>query len=373
MRVLLWLTVCFLLSGPVSAQPAVDRGVAVQRNDLTIVVPEAFELANVLMFMTDWGQENDPKNYFDQTEYAAAVRDWFGPHRKHPIFAQLNSTDFDNFNNFIGMREGGYPYSFGPAGKLVKTDRYSHWWGAASAPWHFEKHLALIEDFAQVSRFREFYHWQRPFYAAQAAELLRIVDLERMNGWLESRFPTRYNSLTVVFSPLARGNHSASFKTRPDGRDLRIAIAGPYLADLPSLAGGDLSLTRQTFTEIDHGYVNPVSDRHEEAVAAAFSKAHVWRKDAAGFYGKPKLTFNEYMTWGVFLLYVGDHYLPERHAAARTEVIDYMEKRRGFIAFGEFYGALEKLYRDRAEHQNLADLYPGILSWAADRESKARS
>ncbi len=360
----------FFMAFPAAAQSGADRGVSVVQDRLEITVPEAYELANVLIFMTDWAQEN-PRNHFADTEYASAVRAWFEPYRDHQVFRELAQIDFEDFSNFIGMREGAYPFSFDQDGELKKTDRYPYWWSAGSVPWHFETQLETIEDFARISRFREFYRWQRPFYTEQAAEMFRMVDLERVNSWLQTHFPARYDTLTVVISPLGRGRHTASSKERPDGGDLRIAVSGPYLADLPSAAGGDLSLTRQAFTEIDHGYVDPVSDQHEEAIAAVFGKAGVWRKNASSFYGKPQATFNEHMTWAAFLLYVRDHYPPERYAAARAETIDYMQDRRGFIAFGEFYDALERLYHERSNGVTLTDLYPAIIAWAANRQEKA--
>jgi len=51
---------------------------------------------------------------------------------------------------------------------------------------------------------------------------------------------------------------------------------------------------RRAFTEIDHNYVNPVSDNYIADIDEAMSNLGRWYK--GGSYGSPYAAFKEYMT-----------------------------------------------------------------------------
>ena len=54
------------------------------------------------------------------------------------------------------------------------------------------------------------------------------------------------------------------------------------------------------FSEMDHGYVNPISDIYSELIAKNFDLKK-WDKES----GYPEInSFNEYMTWAVYDLFI---------------------------------------------------------------------
>lgn len=121
--------------------------------------------------------------------------------------------------------------------------------------------------------------------------------------------------------------------------------------------------TRIVFTEIDHNYVNPVSDKYIPEIEAAMSNRSLW---AGGphteGYGTPYAVFNEYMTWAVFTLYCYDTYAPEDFAEINRLTERLITKGRGFLRFPEFNRELLKLYQ-ADPGRKIEAYYPAMLNW----------
>ncbi len=136
--------------------------------------------------------------------------------------------------------------------------------------------------------------------------------------------------------------------------------------------GGDLSekvwegfMTRVVFTEIDHNYVNPVSDQYAETIHKIFSDRAFWvKEELTQGYNSPYSVFNEYMTWAVFSIYALEHYDAETFDIVNARVEKQMVEWRGFIKFKEFNRQLLELYRKRPAGQKVYELYPAILEWS---------
>jgi hypothetical protein len=118
------------------------------------------------------------------------------------------------------------------------------------------------------------------------------------------------------------------------------------------------------FTEIDHNYVNPETDKYAKTVDSLFSNRSVWVKPGSSSdnYKSPVSVFNEYMTHAAFCLYVLDSYDPETASFVIDGREQLMVGRRNFIKFKEFNQELIRLHQ---EHKNLklTELYPFILAW----------
>jgi hypothetical protein len=84
------------------------------------------------------------------------------------------------------------------------------------------------------------------------------------------------------------------------------------------------------FSEIDHNYVNPVSDKYKKEINKIMGDEHrsKWIKANGDgkYYGTGYKVFNEYMTHAVYLIYTN-----------------------------EFYSAAD---------QTITDLYPKMLEWS---------
>jgi hypothetical protein len=343
--------------------PFSQKYLEAHRDVYQFVTPEAYELANILVVLTNWGRTDKAGNFFLKTDYAGEVFDHFDQYTGHPIFESLNQIDLSKFDNLVGLRENSFAFYF-EGDTLRKYPFFGKYRDSDWVPPLWDEHREQIEDFARVSGYRAFYAAHRDFYKAQIADLDRTVDLRRIRAWLEREFPlVSYESYYIMLSPLTRGQHSLADMFGRDMNQLLAVVAGPRFGEVSRL-DPKVTLTRMVFTEIDHAYVNPDSFlRHGERINTVL-KDHIdyWRGQKGGSYRTPESLFNEMMTWAVFLLYAKEH-LPDQFQETELETVRRMEERRGFPRFGEFYRELQARYDQREENQRVTDLVEGLISW----------
>ena len=131
----------------------------------------------------------------------------------------------------------------------------------------------------------------------------------------------------------------------------------------------EAGMTRVVFTEIDHNYVNPVSDKYVSQIDQVFSKKGFWADGVrTASYNSPYAVFNEYMTWAAFSLYAREKYSPEVAAQYIPRMEKQMAENRGFLKFAAFNQKLIQLYDARSEGQKVEDLYPAMLEWAEKQQ-----
>jgi len=202
-------------------------------------------------------------------------------------------------------------------------------------------------------------------YEDQIRRYQDLVSIDRMWLWLEARFPERYNRYRIVFSPLINGSHSTQRYTSGGVRETVMFVAGPDIVpDTVDARIRTAQLERLVFTEIDHNYVNPATDRYAGLVRQLFKNVGFWNGDANS-YRSPTATFNEYMTWAVFNLYARDAYDPVTAAAIRESVIRSMVQNRRFHKFREFEGIVMDVYSAVVSQPCIPNLYGEILHRAA--------
>lgn len=115
--------------------------------------------------------------------------------------------------------------------------------------------------------------------------------------------------------------------------------------------------THMLFTELDHAFVNPLTGQYRPLVQANFANSQ-W--DSGSGYEKDSLaTFNEYMTWAVYDLYV-QQYFPTV-AAKVSQDWALQNETRGFFASALFNRELATLYHQRKPGQTLKDIYPAFI------------
>lgn len=141
-------------------------------------------------------------------------------------------------------------------------------------------------------------------------------------------------------------------------------IAGPdVLGDEYSGKVEEGLLSLIVFTEIDHNYEYPITEIYRDQINKAFSDTRKWSKGGEG-YVTPDAIFSEYISWGVFSLYIHDTYGKEDFEAINKEVVSFMVDGRPFIRFKEFTSKLLQFYLNRKEKETIPDLYSRILIWA---------
>ncbi len=346
---------------------------AAHEGKISVEVPEVYELVNVAIAMTPTGLSDRDLVYHD-SDYYAAVRAWFDPYRKHPALSALDAALKQAPGLYSSLKMNGYSFEFDKDGRILQSKVYDRTAFPGERVNSLRPFIAGLQEFADLSQFRAFYKRSQPTYADQIAFYKDEADVEGMLAWLARNFPSSagYNTYKVVFSPLVAYSQSATWLESNGFKELQAHVNYPYPQDtLRRAQGASLSTKAEAilrgtivFTELNHGYINPETDRYAERVAKATSRRDRWI-DAArgpGYYAGIS-TFNEYMNWGLVSLRIVDLAPAEEQPMLIRVVDDIMTARRGFLRFAAFDAFLVDLYRGREPGQTVADLYPRIIEW----------
>jgi hypothetical protein len=340
-------------------------------------IPETYELANIIWTLSPSGQS--AKDLYKEGEYYKRVVSYFKPYMNHPIFRALHFPDSVYANKYYDFRENSFAFNFKDAKaepsnvKLLYNGPYYYVYGDDLADSSlFGRLKPVVEDFAAKSKFREFYKSNLEYYNKEIQRQKELLPVRQMWHWLEEAFPkTKYQSYRIVSSPLIGGSHSTQRystynKTEWFSENVMFICGTARYDSMTNLTEKQKEglMSGIVFTEIDHNYVNPATNKFTKQVDSIFSNRNVWAKqgNSSDYYESPVSVFNEYMTHAAFCLYILDIY----DKPIADFVIDNREQlmvnRRNFIKFKEFDRALIRLHQ---EHKDLkvVELYPFILEW----------
>ena len=364
--------------------------------ETSVQIPEVYELLNIVIAMANIedflpeGLSGDDFMIDKSTPYYEEVEAQFGAHRDHPLVTEVRATfqQLIESSNFLGLlihRNQSLRYRFDEEGNLVPTDLYIPLREmslpefpeletlATSLPFDVDdpETLSQLADFAEQTDFRQFYAEHQNYYSAQTDLAADLCDAAAARDWLAAQFPAAYNSHAIVLSPLVGGTHNFFPVSTPDESVTQalmfVPIFGGEGESVSEVSVQDrAAYCRQIFTEIDHGYVNPATDLYVEEVEVAMPNYAPWNdEDKSGGYTSAYETFNEYMTFAAYALFLTET-LPEAdQEVAIQNVEEMMVDRRGFVKFPAFNQELLRLYQEREEGQTVTDLYPAVLGWVA--------
>lgn len=346
---------------------------AAHRGKITVEIPEVYELVNVAIAMTPTGIA-DKNLVYQNSDYYARLRRWFDGHRAHPLLAALDEALKKNPNSYFTLKMNGYAFEFDAGGKIVRSRVYDRTGFRGERSNTLRPYLAGLQSFADASDFRRFYRENAETYREQVAFYRDVANVAEMKRWLDRNFPASndYDSYKIIFSPLVAYNQSTTWFESDGFKELQPHVNFPYPQDVRRyFQGGAMSEQAETvfrgnivFTEINHGYINPESDKYAERIARAISNRDRWVDGGKGpgYYGGNG-AFNEYMNWALVSLRIAD-YAPRAEQDALIASVDrMMTKGRGFPQFEAFDRFLVALYRNRRPGQTVADLYPQIIEW----------
>lgn len=341
-------------------------------------IPEVYELANIIWTLSPSGQR--ATDLYKEGEYYQRVMNYFRPWLNHAVFKQLDFPDSLYAMKYYEFRENSFAFNFDEAPDagnktlLLFNGPYYYVYGDELADSSlFGKLKPLVEDFATISNFRKFYQDNKSYYEQQIRRAEKLLPVKTMWQWLEKNFPNnKYQSYRVVFSPLIGGSHSTQrystwYGTR-FGENVMF-VCGPARYDsikgLTELEKEGL-FSGVVFTEIDHNYVNPATNKYAGKVDSIFSQRGIWTRQGASsdFYGDGVSVFNEYMTHAAFCAYVADIYDAATAAFVIKKREELMVERRGFTRFREFNQELLRLYKENSD-KPLVAVYPAVLEWCA--------
>lgn len=322
--------------------------------DSPVRLSEVYELANIILALTPYGQ-SDPWEVSRSSAYYQEVMTHFAPYQNHPLLKRVNYSR-PQWESYLSFRTDAYAFAFDSTNQLVRqfplvTNRGFN---------PFEENRALVEDFARVSGFRQFYQDHRPYYQSLASAYLTSQHYPAMRSFLEQELGRQSTSHTyaIVLSPLV-GRMNCHRTVAGTGTDFitlpSFLLAGKAVREATpeEIASG----THMLFTELDHAFVNPLTERHRALVRTNFDN-RVWDQ-GSGYQTDSLATFNEYMTWALYDLFVEQHF--PAVAARVTTDWTLQNETRGFYASALFTKELVALYHRRKAGQTLNDLYPAFL------------
>ena len=323
---------------------------------------ETYELANIILALTPYCRE-DKNEVNKYSAYYREVMTRFDQYSGHPAVQAANYSR-EAWDQLLSFRTDAVAFAFDGNGKLHRQHKFYAMGKEINA---FEDHLPLVEDFARVSGFREFYKEKRPYFDSLRARYESTLFVPEIEAFLAKEFKvTPPDRPQIIVSPLVGRMHC---QRTVDGVATSFISIPDYVFDTGNIAGldeADLAIgLHMFFTEIDHDYVNPASSRYKKRIRRQFDPAR-WDK-GSGYADFKLATFNEYMTWAVYDIFIRQHFpavadqvIPQWHA---------INIGRGFFASRLFGEKLQDLYNQKAPDAAIVDLYPDLLNWCMRAEN----
>jgi hypothetical protein len=192
--------------------------------------------------------------------------------------------------------------------------------------------------------------------------------------WLENQFETQYGNYRITFSPLVGGSHATKRYSDNGFTQTVMFVSKATNSKRYNKALNELLSSRVVFTEIDHNFVNPISDTYDLEIDKAFSNRNIWVNNSnlgAEGYKTPYKVFNEYMTWASFSLYAYDNFIEDDVDIFINKMESQMENRRGFIKFKAFNRKLLSLYKNKSKNKKVFELYSELLNWCSKQNNNS--
>ena len=335
-----------------------------------VEINEVKELLHIMVAITKSGLANDDMVQ-QNGQYYKDVTNYFKPFQNEKIITKFDSILQSNLINYVFLTGNAITYDFDGNNKL-KPSKYFILPANEVAKIKITenpitKYKSEIEDFAEKSNFRNFYNQHKDYYNSLISDYENNANVKKQWKWLEKNFRTKINSYQILCSPLINGlNYTGELKQN-NFRLIQMVLP-PLIRDPKWTEGYTIAFnTKGMFTETDHNYVNPPSNKYKNQIDVALSDREKWvntKTYGTEYYPNPIKVFNEYMTFGVFILYAQDIFKndPETFKNALNEVNDVMANQRGFRKMKEFNEELLSL-RKKNKSKKIEDLYPELLEW----------
>lgn len=342
-------------------EPAIfsSEYIALHKEKWSVEIPEVQELVHIIIAISTTGIA-DSNMVEHEGEYYQKVIKHFLKYKDEKIVQKMDSILKGGYYARIKMDAVGFMFT--KKGKIIKDKTYDRLnWSPNN---YIEPFVLEIEEFAIKTSFRNFYNENNFYYANQISLLKKQIPIDNQWKWLEERFPIKYDNYRITFSPLVNGSHSTNHFENGNFKQTVMFICGPLENSKQNEKVVEGLMTRVVFTEIDHNYVNPLSDKYPKEINSVFENRDKWTSgNDTKNYGNAYSVFNEYMTWAVFTLYAYDTYNQEDFKIINDRTELQMTKWRGFSRFKEFNQKMLDLYKHKEKNQTIADLYPVILNW----------
>ena len=337
--------------------------IAKNKGHYNVFLPKVHELINIAFALTSIGQK-DANMVNNKTDYYADVMNYFIAYKNHPLIDSLNSNMKNYaYDYYYSLRMNACMYTFTKEYSIKNKSPYNRL--AFGGTNYLEELLPQLSDFAKKTNFENFYTANKEYYDSLITSYYKFVPVKKMWKWLEEKSSEHYDAYNIYFSPLIGGMHSTNHFTDNDYKETVMFVSAPIFLEEYTNTEKEIQESRIVFTEIDHNYVNPISDKLTPEINTSFSNRFFWVLDDPGLngYPNPYTVFNEYITWSLYSLYCMDYFSKNDYDKYIAIMENEMIVKRGFIKFREFDQKLIQLYiKDR--NISLIDLSKSILEWS---------
>lgn len=333
------------------------RYISEMTDSVTYEIPEVQELVHIVFCLTPFGLASD-EIIDKQTEYYKEVMSHFSDFKDDKVVKKINQQLRRGRYSRLKMDAVGFHFN----GDEIEKSPYYPQLNWDDKNW-LVKYIPDLEEFAQKSDFKNFYKKHLPFYNKEVELLKEQLAVRKQWQWLESKFNNRYQSYRITFSPLVGGTHSTNRFKENDFRQaimfIQSGIQPEDYKDKYTAKQVEGLMGRIVFTEIDHNYVNPLSDKFQKEINEAFNEVSDWNTGKYG-YSSPMATFNEYMTHSLYSLFVLDNYSKVDAELIIGKHEELMVERRGFYRYKEFNQLLIETYQN-SPSKTMEEFYKTII------------
>ena len=331
------------------------------QKDIKIKLTESYELGNIILALTKYGKD-DPWDVQKINPYYGEVINYFEPVKNHPLLDSVNYSRKD-WEKFLGFRTDMYAFSFNKNNELVRDFPFNSF-----GPEEVDKNIDLINDFVKKSNYRNFYSKHNNFYNQLIIHYKNYYFLENSFSFLDRVLPNQTNknkkNYVIAISTLVGGQNShrdIDSITTVDfpniGKDL---ISGNFSKNITQRVIDNHSI----FTEMNHGYINPISNKYSTVIKENFD-LNKW-DDKSGY--SDINSFNEYMTWAVYDIFIAENFKNEKTDSI-SNIFWKQNVSRGFIGQNVFSKKLKEMF-NKSKSKKIEDLYIPMLKWSKKIENK---
>lgn len=330
---------------------------------IEVSIPECYELSNIILALTEYGRTDEQEVHKGMAYYTEMLK-YFEPVKDHPLLKKVNYSR-ELWEDLLSFRTDGCAFSFNDEG-VVNRD-FEFYANEGHKP--FDDNLALINDFVEKSKFREFYSSHKPFYDTIIANYSKYYMIAEIKQFLDSTVgvntaTTDNSKYKIILSPFV-----GRMNCHRDLDSLTVADF-PNVADalIESKPGAVINEEERAieihtiFTEMDHGYVNPLSEKYSYEVEHNFDP----KKWDAGSGYEGINCWNEYVTWALYDVFT-DKYFPKYSQYINLEW-HYQNSSRGFFASNLFADKMKKTFIEKGKGTKLETVYQNIFGWCCETQ-----
>lgn len=331
------------------------------QGNIKVEMTESYELSNIILALTPYGR-TDKWDVQKIPPYYDEVLKFFEPVRNHPLLDSVNYSR-QKWEKFLGFRTDMYAFSFDQNGKL-KRDYPFNSFGTIEV----DKNIDLINDFVLKSNYRQFYKDHKNFYDKIISNYKEYYFATKSKQFLDKIAEKPINeskkNYVVAVSPLVGGQNCHRDIDSSTTVDFPNISKDLILGNLETNLNTRIVENHSLFTEMDHGYINPISDKYEKLITSNFN-LNKWDKES----GYPGInSFNEYMTWAVYDIFIKQSF--PKVADSISLQWQYQNASRGFIAQNIFAKKVSELYFKQKRNKRIESIYKPLLQWCKKIENK---